>query len=149
MKDFFLYFNFKKQCVFWILTNFIDSLITVIIITKKINSTLGFELKKLDYIIYFLFTFFIVSLLSLPMVFVFRIFSVFFKKNRNILMLNFVYLLVLNILITLFYYLFFNNDNGYSIIYIVFNIVGLFSLNCTFHVLHNKSIKITNSDKPH
>ena len=123
------YLTFKKQLSYWIITNFVNSLIVTFLITNKVKGLSGFYVSTLDYIIYFLVSFLIISALSFPILFFFKVSFLLLKGKENYFNLLMFYLLFINLIITLSYYLFFNDNIGYSMTYVIFNITSILFFN--------------------
>lgn len=123
------YLTFKKQLSYWIITNFVNSLIVTFLITNKVKGLSGFYVSTLDYLIYFLVSFLIISALSFPILFFFKVSFLLLKGKENYFNLLMFYLLFINLIITLSYYLFFNDNIGYSMTYVIFNITSILFFN--------------------
>jgi len=140
--DFKNYLTFKRQLYYWIITNFVNSFIVTFLITSKVKGLSGFYVSTFDYIIYFLVSFLIVSALSFPLLFFFKVSFFLLKEKKNYFNLLLFYLIFINLIITLSYYLFFYDNVGYSMTYLIFNITSILFFNFLM-LIYSRSNKLT------
>ena len=140
--DFKNYLTFKRQLYYWIITNFVNSFIVTFLITSKVKGLSGFYVSTFDYIIYFLVSFLIVSALSFPLLFFFKVSFFLLKEKKNYFNLLLFYLIFINLIITLSYYLFFYDNVGYSKTYLIFNITSILFFNFLM-LIYSRSNKLT------